>query len=113
MTPADAYAELVRRAKEVSLLQSCAAVLGWDQQTYMPKAAVPLRGDQLALLASLAHEKATDPRIGELLAAVQDALPRLPPGLGHPADQRHDVLRQLGEDRLHLGGGGPRLVLVE
>ncbi len=71
MTPADAYAELVRRAREVSLLQSCAAVLGWDQQTYMPKAGAPLRGDQLALLASLAHEKATDPRVGELLSAVE------------------------------------------
>ncbi|HVK15813.1 MAG TPA: carboxypeptidase M32, partial [Fimbriiglobus sp.] len=71
----DAYAELIRRAKEVSLLQSCAAVLGWDQQTYMPKAGAPLRGDQLALVASLAHEKATAPRFGELLAAVEAAKP--------------------------------------
>ncbi len=67
----DAYAELVRRAREVALLQSCSAVLGWDQQTYMPKAGAAFRGDQLALLASLAHEKATDPKIGELLAAVE------------------------------------------
>ena len=36
MTPHDAYAELVRRAKELGVLNSCAAVLGWDQQTYMP-----------------------------------------------------------------------------
>ncbi|HET6575655.1 MAG TPA: carboxypeptidase M32 [Fimbriiglobus sp.] len=71
----DAYAELIRCAKEVSLLQSCAAVLGWDQQTYMPKAGAPLRGDQLALLASLAHEKATDPRFGDLLAAVEASKP--------------------------------------
>ncbi len=71
----DAYAELIRRSKEVSLLQSCAAVLGWDQQTYMPRAGAPLRGDQLAILASLAHDKATDPRFGELLTAVEGANP--------------------------------------
>jgi carboxypeptidase Taq len=71
MTPTDAYAELVRRARDVSLLQSCAAVLGWDQQTYMPRAGAPLRGDQLALLASLTHDRAADPHIGELLAAVE------------------------------------------
>jgi len=71
MTPADAYAELVRRSKEVALLNSCSAVLQWDQQTYMPRAGAALRGDQVALLAALAHEKATDPRTGELLAAVE------------------------------------------
>ena len=36
-TPSDAYAELVRRSKELGVVHSCAAVLGWDQQTYMPK----------------------------------------------------------------------------
>ena len=39
MTPttADAYAELLRRTKEHAVLQSCSAVLGWDQQTYLPR----------------------------------------------------------------------------
>jgi len=71
MTSSDAYAELVRRSREVSLIQSCSAVLGWDQQTYMPRAGAALRGDQLALLAGWAHQKATDPVLGELLAAVE------------------------------------------
>ena len=66
-----AYSELVRHARELSLLQSCAAVLGWDQQTYMPDAGAGLRGDQLALLAKLAHERATAPRLGELLATCE------------------------------------------
>lgn len=66
-----AYTELVAHARELSLLQSCAAVLGWDQQTYMPDAGAGLRGDQLALLAKLAHERATAPRLGELLAACE------------------------------------------
>ena len=67
----DAYRELVGHARELSLLQSCSAVLGWDQQTYMPDAGAGLRGDQLALLAKLAHERATAPRLGELLAACE------------------------------------------
>ena len=71
----DAYAELIRRAKEVSLLQSCAAVLGWDQQTYMPKAGARSAATNSRSLASLAHEKATDPRFGELLAAVEASKP--------------------------------------
>lgn len=71
MTPAESYAELVRRSKELGVLNSCAAVLGWDQQTYMPPAGAGLRGDQMAFLASLAHQKFTDPKVGELLAAVE------------------------------------------
>jgi carboxypeptidase Taq len=62
-----AYTELVRRSKELGTLNSCAAVLAWDQNTYMPRNAAPLRGEQMALLASMAHAKLTDPKNGELL----------------------------------------------
>src|SRR5262245_66544566 len=71
MAPADAYAELVRRSKELGVLNSCAAVLAWDQQTYMPAKGAGLRGEQMAFLASLSHQKFTDPKVGELLAAVE------------------------------------------
>ena len=65
-----AYDELVRRAREEVLLASCAELLGWDEETYMPAGGVANRAEQLALLAGLQHERATDPRVGELLAAV-------------------------------------------
>lgn len=71
MTATDAYAELVRRAKEIALIQSCSAVLGWDQQTYMPKQGAGLRGEQLAYLAGLSHAKATDRVIGDLLSQLE------------------------------------------
>jgi carboxypeptidase Taq len=71
MTPADAYADLVRRSKELGVLHSCAGVLGWDQQTYMPPKGAALRGEQMAFLAALSHQKFTDPKVGELLAAVE------------------------------------------
>jgi carboxypeptidase Taq len=66
-----AYAELVRRTREEALLASCAELLAWDEDTHMPPAGVEHRAAQLALLAGLVHERATDPRLGDLLAEVE------------------------------------------
>jgi carboxypeptidase Taq len=71
MRPEIAYAELVRRTREESLLASCAELLAWDEDTYMPSAGAQHRAAQLALLAGLQHARATDPRLGDLLAAVE------------------------------------------
>jgi carboxypeptidase Taq len=71
MTPQAAYTELLRRAREEFLLESCQSLLGWDELTYMPPGGVTARANQMAYLAGLQHEKATDPRIGELLASVE------------------------------------------
>src|SRR5687767_10244478 len=70
-TADQAYTELLRRVHEASLLGSCAALLGWDERTYLPRAGAAHRGEQVALLARLGHEMLTDPRIGELLSAVE------------------------------------------
>lgn len=70
-TPADTYADLLARSREIALLNSCSAVLGWDQQTYMPVRGAEFRGEQLALLAGFAHQKATEPRIGEWLSGIE------------------------------------------
>ncbi|HEX5818029.1 MAG TPA: carboxypeptidase M32 [Gemmatimonadales bacterium] len=71
MTPETAYADLVRRAREEALLASCADLLEWDEETYMPKAGVAHRSEQRALLAGLLHERGTDPRYGELLDVLE------------------------------------------
>src|ERR1700722_5044429 len=73
MDPQKAYDELVSRAREQSLLGSCSAVLSWDEQTYMPTGGAAHRGGQMALLAGLYHDRATDPRVGELLSVVEDS----------------------------------------
>src|SRR6516162_7050369 len=70
MNAQTAYDELVRRARDEALLASCAELLGWDELTYLPRAGAAYRGRQMALLAGLLHERATDPRAGELLATV-------------------------------------------
>jgi carboxypeptidase Taq len=67
----DAYQELLRSAREEVLLASCAALLEWDEQTCMPAGGVEQRSRQRALLAGLLHERASDPRRGELLAEVE------------------------------------------
>jgi carboxypeptidase Taq len=60
----EALAALQARFKEVALLGSCSALLGWDEQTYMPRGGAVGRGEQSALLAGLIHEKSTDPQVG-------------------------------------------------
>src|SRR5262249_46338501 len=70
-TAADAYAALTARYKEASVLGSCAELLGWDEQTYMPRHGSAHRGEQMALLARLRHEWLTAPEVGELLGEVE------------------------------------------
>ncbi len=62
--------ELKALLREVSDLNAAAAVLHWDQTTYMPPGGAEARARQLATLAKIAHEKATAPRLGQLLDEV-------------------------------------------
>src|SRR5207302_6791180 len=71
MSEREAYAELIRRSKEYSLLGSCASMLGWDERTYMPRKGSAHRAEQMALLARMTHEMLTAPAIGQLLAEVE------------------------------------------
>ena len=52
---------------EVADLNNAAGLLSWDQQTYMPPAGGEARGQQLATLGKLAHQKATSAEVGRLL----------------------------------------------
>ena len=68
-----AYEELIRLSRERALLASCVALLAWDEETYMPPGGSAHRAEQLAYLAGLEHDRATDPRLGERLAEVADS----------------------------------------
>jgi carboxypeptidase Taq len=72
MPPQQAYQELCKTLREISILGSCASLLNWDQRTYMPPNGAAHRSDQLGLLAGMTHERFTSPRIGELLAQVEN-----------------------------------------
>ena len=67
------YQELLTLLREAAVLNSCASLLGWDEQTYLPQAGSAHRAEQLALLAGLTHERSTSPRIGELLTDLEQS----------------------------------------
>src|SRR5512133_2364547 len=46
------------------------ALLGWDQETYMPPGGLSNRGEQLAMVEGLAHDRLTDPSVPSLLAGL-------------------------------------------
>ncbi|WP_026795980.1 MULTISPECIES: carboxypeptidase M32 [Planktothrix] len=66
-SPNPKYTELLNRLTEINDIKSAISLLYWDQATYMPPGGAPARGRQMATLRRLAHEKFTDPVLGELL----------------------------------------------
>jgi carboxypeptidase Taq len=91
-TAEQAYADLIRRTKDASVLGSCANVLDWDEQTYMPRQGSVYRAEQMALLARLRHEMVTDPEIGRLLGQIEgSALVREPDSV--PAANVREIRR--------------------
>jgi len=64
---------------EVYDLSSAAALLGWDQQTYMPSAGAEGRGHQIATLEKIAHNKFTSDQVGQLIEDLVADLKQLDP----------------------------------
>ena len=64
---------------DISDLNYASALLGWDQQTYMPPGGAEARGNQLALLGRLAHERITSPGLGKLLEGLKPLVASLDP----------------------------------
>lgn len=52
---------------EVSDINGAVAVLGWDQETYMPEGGAEARARQTATLEKMAHQKFTSAEVGRLL----------------------------------------------
>lgn len=63
--------ELKARLAEIQDLRAAAAVLAWDQATYMPSEGAASRSHQLATLAKETQERATAPALGELLSQLE------------------------------------------
>ena len=70
------FDELRTLLAEHNDLQSAAALLRWDQMTYMPEGGSPGRARQLATLDRLAHEKLTAPALQRVLDKVTPAAER-------------------------------------
>src|SRR4051794_6627539 len=50
---------IFEKAREHALITSSAAILGWDQETFLPPSAAKFRASQLSWLSTRAHELAT------------------------------------------------------
>jgi carboxypeptidase Taq len=68
-----AYARLVARFTRIATIQEAAGMLSWDAASVMPPGGAPARGDQLAVLAGLAHGLLVAPEVAEDLARADSA----------------------------------------
>ncbi len=57
------YQHLCEEARWISLLESIASVLWWDERTMLPPAGAAYRAEQLRLLAGMIHERWTNPQL--------------------------------------------------
>jgi carboxypeptidase Taq len=84
------WEDLLKGERERALLGAVAGVLAWDERTYLPRRGVAQRGEQLALLARLAHERLLAPELAELLDELEEAYSARPPD-----DERRATLREI------------------
>jgi carboxypeptidase Taq len=71
MRSRDAYVELVNLVQRAHALATAGDLLGWDEQVNLPPGAAEQRAAQHAAVAEAHHGWASQPRIGELLAALE------------------------------------------
>ena len=67
----DRLASLRARIAVPAYLDQAAALLTWDEATYMRAGGAEARGQQLSTLARLAHEHRVDPALVDLVAALE------------------------------------------
>jgi carboxypeptidase Taq len=71
--------QLKNTMAELADINGAGAILGWDQQTYMPPAAAEVRGQQLGTLGKIAHDIGTSPELGKLLDELKPYAATLDP----------------------------------
>jgi carboxypeptidase Taq len=72
---------------EIHVLSGASALLGWDQETYMPPGGLENRGEQSALIGGLVHDRLASAETAALLSALgcRDAEPMGDPSLPREA----------------------------
>ncbi len=84
MSTAQLYATYKTKMQKIADVKYAAAVLQWDQETYLPPKGSDFRGQQIATLSEIAHQQFTDTEMGELLEELS-ALENL------PADDKRNI----------------------
>lgn len=70
---------LEARYAEIRDLRQASSILGWDQQTTMPRGGAGARAQQLATLTGLIHERTTAPELSEAIAKLERRGEKLKP----------------------------------
>lgn len=66
------YQQLLTRARELARVDAAAALLQWDEETYMPRAALEFRAEQMAFFSGWSHRQFTAPEVGDWIKACED-----------------------------------------
>jgi carboxypeptidase Taq len=69
----EAFKPLLEASRDLYALRSAMGVLSWDQETYMPPKGGEGRARAQAALARVMHQRFSDPRLAEMLAAAEAA----------------------------------------
>ncbi|MFH1841930.1 MAG: carboxypeptidase M32 [bacterium] len=69
------YDRLLELAREIHHLAGASALLGWDQEVFLPPKGVPARAKNIAALSAVIHDKLTCAELGELCAELTAAAP--------------------------------------
>ncbi len=65
------YDALMAHTRELQALSQVSGLLGWDQETMMPRGAAAQRGEWLGAMGAVIHRGQTDPRVGDWLAKLE------------------------------------------
>jgi len=68
---------IYKEQKEISTLGGIAALLGWDQMTYMPKLGASERSEQISMLSKLIHKRVVSDRFWKHIQTLSDDLDSL------------------------------------
>ena len=93
-------ATFLNRIQDIHRIGSIQGHLGWDQETLMPEKGAKSRGEIMAWLAALSHEKVIAPEMGELLERleVRDDLDESEQANVREFRKRHDKATKLSAE---------------
>jgi carboxypeptidase Taq len=67
-----AYNNLVKRGSEIALYNSTSALLGWDQETCLPRKGVAYRAEQCAFMKGRSHRLFCAPEVGRWISECEN-----------------------------------------
>lgn len=68
----EAYKTLLKEVHDYFVLTQIHSILDWDFETYMPPKGVQQRSEELAMIATLQHDRIANPKIGELIHVIRN-----------------------------------------